>query len=47
MNPIDNNYTKAINLSVNGTPMIFFDDGSVIPGYVSSDKIIEALRSKN
>ena len=47
VNPIDNNYTKAMNLSVNGTPMIFFDDGSVIPGYVSSDKIIEALRSKN
>ena len=36
-----------MDLKVNGTPMIFFDDGSVIPGYVSSDKIIEALRSKN
>jgi thiol:disulfide interchange protein DsbC len=46
-NPIDNNYTKAMNLKVNGTPMIFFSDGSVIPGYVSSDKIIEALMSKN
>ena len=46
-NPIDNNYTKAMSLKVNGTPMIFFGDGSVIPGYVSSDKIIEALKSKN
>lgn len=46
-NPIDSNYTKAMNLKVNGTPMIFFSDGSVIPGYVSSDKIIEALMSKN
>ena len=46
-NPIDDNHIKAMDLKVNGTPMIFFDDGSVIPGYVSSDKIIEALRSKN
>ena len=42
-NPIDDNYSKAMSLQVNGTPMIFFEDGSVIPGYVSSDKIIEAL----
>jgi len=44
-NPIGNNYSKAMSLQVNGTPMIFFEDGSVIPGYVSSDKIIDALTS--
>ena len=44
-NPISDNYTKAKNLEVNGTPMIFFEDGSVIPGYVSSDKIIKALKA--
>ena len=42
-NPISGNYSKAMNLKVNGTPMIFFEDGSVIPGYVSSDKIIETI----
>ncbi len=44
-NPISNNYTRAMNLKVNGTPMIFFEDGSVIPGYVSSEKIIDALKN--
>lgn len=44
-NPISSNYAKAMNLKVNGTPMIFFEDGSVIPGYVSSDKIIDTIGS--
>ena len=44
-NPISSNYSKAMNLKVNGTPMIFFEDGSVIPGYVSSDKIIDTIDS--
>ena len=44
-NPINSNYSKAMNLKVNGTPMIFFEDGSVIPGYVSSDKIIDTIDS--
>ena len=44
-NPISDNYIKAMNLQVNGTPMIFFEDGSVIPGYVASEKIIDALKA--
>ena len=43
MNPIADNYLIARDLKVNGTPMIYMEDGSVIPGYVSSDKIIDAL----
>ena len=43
VNPIADNYLIARDLKVNGTPMIYMDDGSVIPGYVSSDKIIDAL----
>ena len=42
-NPIAGNYLKARDLKVNGTPMIYMEDGSVIPGYVSSDKIMDAL----
>ena len=43
INPIADNYLVARDLKVNGTPMIYMEDGSVIPGYVSSDKIIDAL----
>ena len=43
VNPIANNYLIARDLKVNGTPMIYMKDGSVIPGYVSSEKIIDAL----
>ena len=43
VNPIANNYLIARDLKVNGTPMIYMKDGSVIPGYVSSDKIMDAL----
>ena len=43
VNPIADNYLIARDLKVNGTPMIYMEDGSVIPGYVSSDKIIDAL----
>ena len=42
-NPIENNYNLASDMNVNGTPMIFIDDGTVIPGYVSSRKIIDIL----
>lgn len=42
-NPIKNNYIKARDLRVNGTPMIFTENGLVVPGYVSSDKLIEIL----
>ena len=43
VNPIAENYLIARDLKVNGTPMIYMKDGSVIPGYVSSDKIMDAL----
>ena len=42
-NPIADNYLIARDLKVNGTPMIYMEDGSVIPGYVSSDKIMDSL----
>ena len=46
-NPIKDNYNLASDLNVNGTPMIFIEDGSVIPGYVSSRKIIDILVQLN
>ncbi len=47
INPIANNYALASDLNVNGTPMIFIEDGTVIPGYVSSEKIIDLLAQLN
>ena len=46
-NPIKDNYNLASDLNVNGTPMIFIEDGTVIPGYVSSRKIIDVLAQLN
>ena len=46
-NPIKDNYNLASDLNVNGTPMIFIEDGTVIPGYVSSKKIIDVLAQLN
>ena len=42
-NPLEENFNKARQLGIEGTPMIFLEDGSVIPGYVSSDKITDIL----
>ena len=42
-NPISDNYSLARDLKVNGTPMIFMEDGLVIPGYVTTDKIMSIL----
>ena len=42
-NPISDNYSLARDLKVNGTPMIFMEDGLVIPGYATTDKIMSIL----
>ena len=44
-NPISDNYSLARDLKVNGTPMIFMEDGFVIPGYVTADRILSILRN--
>ena len=44
-NPLDKNYRLGYELRVNGTPMIFTEDGTVIPGYLPYKKILEILKS--
>ena len=44
-NPLEENFNKARQLGIEGTPMIFLEDGSVIPGYVSSEKITDILNT--
>ncbi len=42
-NPLKSNLQHAYSLRVNGTPMIFKEDGDVIPGYVPYKQILESL----
>tara|TARA_B100001996_G_scaffold336594_1_gene287959 strand:+ start:5941 stop:6639 length:699 start_codon:yes stop_codon:yes gene_type:complete len=44
-NPLDKNYQLGYELRVNGTPMIFTENGTVIPGYLPYKRIIEILNS--
>ena len=44
-NPIDKNLTLAKNYGINGTPTIFFTDGSRFPGAVQLTDIEKKLAS--
>ncbi len=46
-NPIEDNYKLGRTVGVRGTPTIIFDDGTVTPGYIPSDKLIEKLGLKS
>jgi len=43
--PLDKNMDLARRFGANGTPAIFLADGSMIGGYVTADKIEEALKA--
>lgn len=42
-NPIEDSYNLGRDVGVRGTPTIIFDDGTVAPGYLPSDVLIERL----
>lgn len=42
-NPVAEHYRLAQQLQVQGTPAIFLENGSVIPGYVPAEKLIAIL----
>ena len=44
-NPLSANLELAYSLRVNGTPMIFTEDGRVIPGYVPYKQILSTLNN--
>ena len=44
-NPMIENLDLAQKLSVTGTPMMFTENGTVIPGYQPADEIIKFLSS--
>ena len=45
INPLDKNFEFAGELSVEGTPTIFLEDGRIIPGYQSYDKILAFIKN--
>ena len=45
-NPISDTYQLGQKVGVRGTPTIIFDDGTVAPGYLPSDTLIERLGVK-
>lgn len=44
---IDENIKLGAELGISGTPTIIMPDGRVIPGYISEDKLIGLIDSKN
>ncbi|MBH44082.1 MAG: hypothetical protein CMD88_01305 [Gammaproteobacteria bacterium] len=44
-NPIIKNFEIASKLSITGTPMTFTETGEIIPGYQSSDKIVQFIEN--
>lgn len=42
-NPVDEQFSLGREIGISGTPAIILDNGTLIPGYVSADKIAKAL----
>lgn len=42
-NPIAESFELGREVGVRGTPTMIFDDGSVVPGYISAEQLIERL----
>lgn len=45
-NPIDSNLRLAKSLRVSGTPAIFLAGGSLLPGYVEPDKLLDMIEKE-
>ena len=45
-NPVSDTYQLGQKVGVRGTPTIIFDDGTIAPGYLPSDTLIERLGVK-
>jgi len=43
-NSVSRGYTQGTSMSVNGTPTMVFEDGTVFPGYLPADKLLEAVK---
>lgn len=42
-NPIEENYNLGRQVSVSGTPTIILDDGSITPGYIPVDALLQRM----
>jgi thiol:disulfide interchange protein DsbC len=43
---IDDNINLAQKLDINGTPNLIFPDGTLVPGAIDADKIIQTVDKK-
>jgi thiol:disulfide interchange protein DsbC len=43
-NGVSRGYTLGTKMGVNGTPTIVFEDGTVFPGYLTPEKLLEATK---
>ena len=46
-NPIEESFNLGRDVGVRGTPTMIFDDGTVVPGYVQYDDLIQRLGLSN
>ena len=44
-NPVQNHYQLGRNVGLTGTPAIVTEDGSLLPGYVQPEKLLEYLQN--
>ncbi|MGD0465761.1 MAG: DsbC family protein [Gammaproteobacteria bacterium] len=46
-NPIEDQFNFARKIGVNATPTILLENGTIIPGYVTADKLLSLVREAN
>ena len=42
-NPIETQFNLGLSAGVNGTPYMVLDDGTLIPGYMTADQLIQRI----
>lgn len=46
-NPIEDQFNLAVKIGIQGTPSIILQNGTIIPGYVSYNKLLSLLEENN
>ena len=44
-NPVAEQYQLGRELGVRGTPAIFLEDGTLVPGYLPPDRLLQTINS--
>jgi len=46
-NNVIDQYNLGVSLGITGTPTLFFEDGTAMPGYLPADRLVKVLQEKN